>query len=223
MVVGQEAGDLLPAPHVLVGDMDSCPAEHLALFRDVLGCRVQPSACQDTTDLEKALAFLEQHQQQQQQQVDGGGSESCDAIRLIVFYGAFGGRLDHELASLSALHKHQQQHQQQQGSQQHRRILLMDRDNCVELLQRGKHCIYPSCALEPSSDNDDDATATTCAVVPLAGAAASVTSTGLKYNLQHTRLAMGELISTSNALAASCVTIDTSDPLIWMTQPKRQQ
>jgi len=57
-----------------------------------------------------------------------------------------------------------------------------------------------------------------CGLVPLSGPAASVSTTGLRWNLQHQPLRWGQLISTSNVIEDDVVTVRTDVPLIWTTE-----
>jgi thiamine pyrophosphokinase len=56
-----------------------------------------------------------------------------------------------------------------------------------------------------------------CGLLPLSGPASDVSTHGLQWDLSHSRLALGEFISSSNRLAAGCdtVTVTTDVPLVW--------
>lgn len=54
-----------------------------------------------------------------------------------------------------------------------------------------------------------------CSLVPIGAPAATVTTSGLQWDLDGHRMAFGGLISTSNRPVAELVTVATSDPLLF--------
>ncbi|CAL5229999.1 g13437 [Coccomyxa viridis] len=110
--------------------------------------------------------------------------------------GAFGGRIDHVLSSLCTLHRHEGE-----------KIILCGDGNLVRLLPCGHT------DLEPDLDVEGPA----CGLVAMA-APATASSQGLKWNLESTQLEVQGLQSTSNTLAGSRVSVDTDQPLLWMTE-----
>lgn len=75
------------------------------------------------------------------------------------------------------------------------------------VLNRGKHLIRVDASREGPM----------CGLVPIAGSVASVTTSGLKWNLtaQETRFGPGGLVSSSNEIADAVVSVDTSGLLLW--------
>ncbi|CAK0784158.1 hypothetical protein CVIRNUC_007361 [Coccomyxa viridis] len=110
--------------------------------------------------------------------------------------GAFGGRIDHVLSSLCTLHRHE-------GEQ----IILCGDGNLVRLLPKGHSELKPDLAVEGPA----------CGLVAM-GKPAIASSMGLKWDLAETRLEVQGLQSTSNALCCDHITVDTDQPLLWMTE-----
>ena len=91
-----------------------------------------------------------------------------------------GGRLDHTLSALSTLHKWR-----------HLNLVLWGEGNMAQLLPPGKHTIRPAKGFEGPC----------CGLVPLNGPA-TLTSTGLKWNLGTASTLVLMLLSTSAFLSA---------------------
>jgi len=58
-------------------------------------------------------------------------------------------------------------------------------------------------------------TGSKCGLVPLAGSCASITTSGLEWDMDAACMAFGGLVSTSNIAASDEVTVANSDPVIW--------
>lgn len=127
---------------------------------------------------------------------DGEISLKSGPFQAIVALGAQGGRLDHTLGHLSVLHMYRELPL----------ILLGDR-NLTRLVQKGNAVIRPSRIEGPK-----------CGLVPLTGEA-TVTSKGLEWNLENTKMHMGGLVSTSNNIVIGDrqpeVFVETDTDLIW--------
>ncbi|XP_065888881.1 thiamin pyrophosphokinase 1-like [Dysidea avara] len=90
-------------------------------------------------------------------------------------------------------------------------ILLSD-DSLVTLLPPGQHHIPVNTGLEEGH----------CGLIPIAGAVQSVTTSGLKWNLNKDAMSFGTLISTSNLIlpGAKEVTVETTGTLLWTMSHK---
>ena len=146
---------------------------------------------QDSTDMEKCIRHIEDL-------INVENTLGKNARPTIIVIGALGGRLDHELASLSLLHKYDKMH------------IVIANDACMTfLLCRGMHRIYVDHSCQGPS----------CGLIPLAGPAI-VTTSGLRWNLKDTELKIGHLVSTSNELVEECIKIHTDQPLLWTCEIK---
>eukprot|EP00892_Ulva_mutabilis_P005071 jgi/Ulvmu1/2936/UM149_0015.1 len=114
---------------------------------------------------------------------------------LVVVVGAIGGRLDHTLSNLNSLYTHQ-------GMP----IVLVGDGNLVRLLPQGTSKILVN----------EDAEGQHCGVVPLNGPV-TVTTSGLRWDMDELELKFSGMISTSNQIAGSDITITCSAPCLWMT------
>ena len=214
-------------PHVVLGDLDSARPEVLAFYA-ARGARVvdasadqaralasrtrapaasTPDAAplQDTTDLHKCVAFA------LREPAPGAGVSgpvAAPAARHVVALGALGGRLDHELSALSVLHAFPEA-----------RITLLGCHAAATLLSSGAHLLRPCPPLEgpvcglvplgacPHAPRRACAAAPATArllrrALPAAGPAVA-TSSGLRWDLAATRLAMGELVRCAMCVAAA--------------------
>lgn len=174
--------DALP-PHAIVGDLDSARGETLEIFRQAGSEIVDLSQDQDSTDLQKCVAYvIAKHSQ-------CGDAWSRNIVILAL--GAFGGRLDHTLSNLSSL-----------GCHRNLDFVLIGDGNAARLLRAGeKSKVYIQSREEGPM----------CGLVPFDGPAV-VTTKGLKYNVSAQRLQFGKLISTSNTIESDEVTETTPTP-----------
>ena len=87
-------------------------------------------------------------------------------------------------------------------------VYLLSERECVCLLKPGRSVIEVSTGLEGRDR---------CGLIPVGCEVSEVTTSGLVYNLSGHRMAFGELISTSNAIAegANEVSVESSHSLLW--------
>ena len=85
----------------------------------------------------------------------------------------------------------------------------MSEHSIAYVLAPGTHHIYPNRVLEGP----------TCGLIPIGHRCQSITTTGLKWNLNNTTLEFGGVVSTSNAMEDDVdkITVTTSDPILWTT------
>jgi thiamine pyrophosphokinase len=129
----------------------------------------------------------------------------------VVVMGAFGGRFDQEMATLSSLHR---------WLAVFDRMVLLGAHSMAFLLQPGvTHRIR--CVNHNNAADQTNAGVVregpTCGLIPLAGRVRSITTQGLQWDLNQQALEMGVCISSSNALRAETVevTVQTSDTVLW--------
>ena len=212
-------------PDLIRGDLDSLQA-HVQTYYQQCGTKIERDADQDCNDLDKALqAVLRHFTEQQQQQDDDDDNKDTSCTPSCFVYGAFGGRLDQEMASIQALWKW--------SDHFHHQVWLYNDDTCAILLPpHVKNHI--TLAIPPPStkhNNDNDSTTSTssstkivigegptCGLIPIGCPCETVTTTGLQWNLQGQRLAFGGLVSSSNHMTQPTITVTTSHPLIFTAQ-----
>ena len=184
-------------PRAIVGDLDSVRPEVLA-FYEKRGClTVDLSHDQDTTDLHKAVTWLERDYKKNERD---GAAASGDRRRRVLVTGALGGRFDHEMAHLSCLHAFADTE-----------IVLVGRTSTARLIPEGVTTIVP----------DAEAEGPTCGLFPMRGPA-TVSTSGLRWNLDRQTLAFGTCISTSNRIdGPGEVRVRTDAPLVWTTECAR--
>jgi thiamine pyrophosphokinase len=181
-------------PSVIVGDLDSL-RDDVRNYYTKLGVPVIKDDNQDNTDLDKALLWLHKHVT----------SEKKTELDTVLVYPVFGGRFDQQMNSLNALAENIEHGR-------FRRLVLLSKGNSIELLGPGRHIIHCHAILEAAKD-------AYCGLIPLMGPVRTVTSTGLKWNLDASPMRLGGLISTSNRITNGTVTVNTSEPIIWTITP----
>lgn len=121
-------------------------------------------------------------------------------IRSVIVLGSFGGRLDHMFANINSLYEASEITEAQ--------IILISVDTVAFLLQPGQHTI----SVDPRT------CAEWCGLIPVGEPCNSVTTKGLKWNLDKQRLKFGDLISTSNTFeseSTDVVAVETDASLLW--------
>ncbi len=208
-------------PNWIIGDLDSLRPE-VGAFYEHAGCRVEHVQDQDTCDLEKCLTMVSSSK--------GKGME-FDQVFIL---NGLGGRFDQTVATLHAVHRF---------TDKFRDILVVDDENIVKILTPGKHTIdlheenisdHLAVSGEDDTERKSHASMSSpmtetlnCGLLPL-GEPATVTTTGLKWDLCSQELRLGTLISSSNAAMAlddekadsatlrrARVTVETTAPIVW--------
>jgi len=174
-------------PDYVVGDMDSVRPSVLYHFQQA-GSQVKSSADQDTTDLHKCLTFIAETEQQQRKKYD-----------VINVLGGLGGNFSHELANVNILYLFK-----------HRKLFLFSDQNIAFLLHPGHHIIR---ARNPGNE----IRRIFCGLIPMGGRCNSITTKGLRWNLQKGALEFGGMVSTSNEVAEDHTEVELtiSDPVLW--------
>ncbi|EDQ85752.1 uncharacterized protein MONBRDRAFT_34115 [Monosiga brevicollis MX1] len=186
----------------IIGDFDSVLPATLDHYK-----RQDPPAAilhlqdQDSTDLQKALNFLQDTDRWSTvAQVDGlhRAAPATPAARwTVVVCGGLRGRLDHVLQSLNSGLMYVNTH----------RIVFRDQDCLAEVLPPGDHHLGLVRAVEGPH----------CGLLPLAGSARAVTH-GLQWNLSdcdELEMRWGGLLSTSNRATGTHVRVTSSSALLW--------
>ncbi|GAN02305.1 thiamin pyrophosphokinase 1-like isoform X1 [Mucor ambiguus] len=114
----------------------------------------------------------------------------------IVATPALGGRFDQTIASINMLYMLKDEIE--------RRFILVSDENLTMLLDKGTHQIHCQLDLEGP----------TCGVMPI-GSPATLTTKGLKWDMDNLRCGFGGMVSTSNAVDSDLVEIVTDAPVVW--------
>lgn len=178
-------------PHLIKGDLDSLRLDVRKHYADH-GCEICRDPDQDTNDLDKSLQSVQQK-----------GYKAC------CIYGAFGGRFDQEMGAFQALYR---------WADRFDSLWLYDDQTCAVLLQ--PHVRNEIRIVHPDSIRDEaiPGEGPTCGLIPLNGLVESVTTTGLKWNLQDQSTSFGGLVSTSNHVVDEQVTVEASGSLIFTAE-----
>lgn len=184
-------------PSAIVGDLDSLRYDARSFYGSH-GSHIIEDIDQDYNDVDKSLKYAKSC-------FDSNNPNHSSNI-VVVIVGAFGGRFDQEIASIHALYKWNSVFQ---------RIVLMDGENIAMLLSPGKHELFPLQGIEGP----------TCGLLPVGGVVNSISTKGLKWNLDKHTLSIDGLVSSSNSIVGIdengdgiikyMVEVDTSDYIIW--------
>nr|XP_046465773.1 thiamin pyrophosphokinase 1 isoform X1 [Neodiprion pinetum] len=176
-------------PDLITGDMDSIsPATLHKLQR--LGVHVINTPDQDATDYTKALLQLGVYTTANKINLDG-----------IYVFTETSGRLDHIIANINTLF----QSKKLVGDTQ---VIQVSSDSLTWLLQPGTHKIsIPEPLLQRNS---------WCALMPIGSRVTSISTAGLKWNLDCATLEFGNIVSTSNTYSGFPeVTVTTDTAVLW--------
>ncbi|XXQ35037.1 Thiamine pyrophosphokinase [Plasmodiophora brassicae] len=191
-------------PHAICGDLDSADPDILSIYK-AKGVPVISAPSQDHTDLSKCLRVLALWQPSKQMECFPERQilnlERSDQLPLhVTIFGAFGGRFDHEMSSINALYMFRKWFAS---------LTLLSSTTLACLIQ-------PESAV--SIECHPKRSGPTCGLIPIGCAVESVTTSGLQWNLSAHRLEFGHLVSTSNAVVSSTVTIRCSAPVLWTVE-----
>lgn len=179
-----------PVPDLITGDMDSANMDHVEYFSK-LGARLVPTPDQDHTDFTKALMELGRLQKT--------GEKRVAEAKAVMAFVEPGGRMDHVMGNIQSLALVPQLVPALCPA------FLCSSHSLSWLLFPGSHKI-----ILPVSQPQH------CGLIPIDGEA-TVTTTGLKWNLDSQALRFGHLVSTSNCWDGSSdeVTVTTDRSLLW--------
>lgn len=166
-------------PDLIIGDLDSLRID-VSDYYSSCGVAIECVADQDSHDFEKCLRWLERRQQQPAPGAHAGRATGVPAAVptaaeslpppsaalaatlpqpfSVVAIGAFGGRLDQQMANLNMAYRYSQ----------FAHFCLLSGDSLAFLLRPGKHVIEPNRREEDGS----------CGLIPLGGRCERVSTTG---------------------------------------------
>ena len=182
-------------PDLITGDLDSLRGD-VAFYTD-RGVPIESVPDQDSHDFEKCLQWLERKQADEAAASVASGATPKPPFSVVAV-GAFGGRLDQQMANLNMAFSYKS----------FANFYLLSESSLAFVLPPGKHTIETNTEAEDGS----------CGLIPLGGRCERVVTTGLKWNLDGERpLEFGSLISSSNELVEPLITVETDSPLLWTT------
>jgi len=176
-------------PDLITGDFDSADMTHVEHFRS-LGSKIVNTPDQDYTDFTKCLQELSAEMSKNNKMSD---------IEAVFAFVESSGRLDQIMANIQTLFL--------SSKMISCPVFLLSSNSLTWLLTPGQHSLR---IIDSVSDKSH------CGLIPLDGKA-TVSTSGLKWNLEDGILRFGELVSTSNGfdLFQNLVKITTDVPLLW--------
>ncbi|XP_076682552.1 thiamine pyrophosphokinase 1 isoform X1 [Andrena cerasifolii] len=176
-------------PNLITGDMDSCSSIILDKLKS-MGSMIIETPDQDHSDYTKALIQLGQYAK----------AENINLNAVYVFVDS-SGRFDHIIGNINTLHKSNELI----GDRQ---VIQVASNSLIWILKPGFHSIViPNILVQNNS---------WCGLLPIGAPVNSITTTGLKWNLNNATMQFGGLISSSNTYDnCSEVTVSTDSPVIW--------
>ena len=171
------------------GDFDSIEDDVVSYYESH-GSHIVRDPNQDNTDLDKCLLHIHE------QPLLGVPSNTLD----VIVYGDLGGRFDHAFGIINSL---------MLANRFFKNLVLVGSKSTLRVLPPGSTCIE-RCSEYRSGDGS------TCGLIPVGGMVCEHdTTTGLKWNLDDSRMQFGELVSSSNCMLSSSCTVSAPCPLIW--------
>ncbi|KAJ1971163.1 cAMP-dependent protein kinase subunit [Dimargaris xerosporica] len=180
-------------PEAICGDLDSVLPD-VAHYFSHHQAFVHYVDDQDTTDFMKNLLWLDDLERRH-------GDATDPAKSTVIAYGGLGGRLDQSMSSLYVLYNY--------GAQ--RPIYLLSEESIALLLLPGVNHV--------ECDWFDQSPA--CGILPIGVTSATVTTQGLRWNLDNAQTSFSGLLSTSNIVDSPVVVVTTTDPLIWTVEVRK--
>ncbi|KAG0261335.1 hypothetical protein BG011_001109 [Mortierella polycephala] len=201
-------------PDYIRGDLDS--------LRDIVkdyylakGVPVERVSDQDSTDFMKCVDLVRDRDPQLESSASTSSPDLADSSvprdevqktgkgnygsKLgIVALGGIGGRFDQSMSSIHYLYILNRE----------RQAVLVSNESIVVVLTSGIHEI--TCNLEIEGPS--------CGVIPVGSSEATLTLTGLKWDVENWKTSFGGQISTSNVLIGSKVVVQTDAPVVWTTE-----
>ncbi|XP_013164575.1 PREDICTED: thiamin pyrophosphokinase 1 [Papilio xuthus] len=178
-------------PDLVTGDFDSITDEILQKYKKK-GCKIIHTPDQDHTDFTKALMELNKY-----------CTEYKTEIKHAVAIAQASGRIDQILGNVQTLYL------AKLNLLPTTKVYIMSDDSISWLLFPGEHIIF-------IPEETRKHKRSWCSLVPMGEICDSVTTSGLKWNLENTRLKFGELVSTSNAFDGSeKVMVKCSHTILW--------
>ncbi|KAI8062377.1 thiamine pyrophosphokinase [Gongronella butleri] len=154
------------------------------------GVKISEVSEQDSTDFMKCVLLLD----------DKEFSKTHPKLDIVAMP-ALGGRFDHTIANVNYLYV--------MKDQIDRRVILVSDQNLTILLDKGTHHIH--CLTDAEGPH--------CGIMPI-GMPATLTTKGLKWNLENHLCQFGGMVSTCNVLDSDLIQVETDNPLVWTTEVK---
>jgi len=184
-------------PDALVGDFDSIRPDVLTYYKKK-GVNVHQVHSQDDTDLEKCLKFL-------YHKIHGEQPQNKAKHVKVVITGGFGGRMDHTMNNIHILHKFAEEYDQHSNLSIH----LIDNNSIGTCILPGKTQYKRAKVFEKTQG---------CGMFPLLGQKASVTTNGLKWDVDaNNALSFKKFVSSSNEMVNDVVEFETDEIIFWVT------
>eukprot|EP00924_Labyrinthula_sp_SR-Ha-C_P013071 snap_masked-scaffold_12-processed-gene-8.31-mRNA-1 protein AED:0.08 eAED:1.00 QI:0/-1/0/1/-1/1/1/0/249 len=180
-------------PDAICGDFDSLDSKILEDYQKK-GVKIVQDEDQDSTDLQKCLNYL---------------TRTRDRGLNVVIFGAFGGRLDHQMAHINtALIWYILIYYLILRENRFRDIYLLNHETVGVVLQKGANEIINS------KDHQDYKTA---GIIPIGAPCENLSLDGFRWNLDSAKSAFGGLVSTSNEIVLDAVMVENSEPVFFCT------
>ncbi|CAI9719480.1 thiamin pyrophosphokinase 1-like [Octopus vulgaris] len=173
-------------PDIITGDFDSIRPEVKEHYQQK-NVEIVETPDQDETDFTKCLRIV------------FGKINHVEVERIVVLVG-FQGRVDQQFANFNTLFK-----VRNFGYDKYVPIYVMSNSDLTCLLKTGNNSI----------EVDSEFRGAHCGLIPLGCVCNSITTTGLKWNLDKAPLEFGHLVSTSNTYAENLVEVQTECPILW--------
>lgn len=182
-------------PNAIVGDLDSLEDDVHDFFRDAGATQIVRVSEQDSTDFAKALRWLRKQ----------GVSKLGDRIDVVAL-GGLGGRVDQCFSTIHHLFMAVSDPDLLNGD-----IYLLSEQSLSFVLQKGRNLIHGLAPGQSKKFREN------VGIIPIRGPA-TVSTSGLEWDIRDWRTEFGGQVSTSNHIKADEVRIETSDRLLFTVE-----
>uniref|UniRef100_A0A0N4ZUT0 Thiamine diphosphokinase n=1 Tax=Parastrongyloides trichosuri TaxID=131310 RepID=A0A0N4ZUT0_PARTI len=184
----------LKSPNFIVGDLDSINQKTKDHF--IKDSILIHAPDQDFTDFSKTLNEI-------------SCNKSFSNVKKIIIIGGLCGRFDHVFASINSIVTFQNEHRNKL-----KEIYLIDENNMIVITSVYQTTININDGMKSLTGK--------CGYIPITQKKTIVTTKGYKWDLENTEIFFGGIVSTSNEIDKTTLSIQSNEPTILYFEIKKE-